>query len=108
MDEFKRQFATNCGSGGSNTNLCPRDSSIIVAILSAGTILGALAAAPFADFLGRRKSLLLGVALFCIGAICQVCAEAIPLLLVGRYASLSCLSIILCANNMLDFWLVSA
>ncbi|KAJ3492961.1 hypothetical protein NLG97_g5037 [Lecanicillium saksenae] len=85
MDEFKKQFATNCGSGGTNTNLCPRDSSIIVAILSAGTVLGALVAAPFGDFLGRRKSLLLGVALFCIGAICQVCAESIPLLLVGRF-----------------------
>ncbi|KAJ4165200.1 hypothetical protein LMH87_006842 [Akanthomyces muscarius] len=85
MDEFKNQFATNCSDPGLNTNLCPRDSSIIVAILSAGTALGALAAAPFGDWLGRRKSLLLGVALFCVGAICQVCAESIPLLLVGRF-----------------------
>ncbi|KAM3501940.1 hypothetical protein MY11210_009222 [Beauveria gryllotalpidicola] len=85
MDEFKKQFATNCSDAGVNTNLCPKDSSIIVAILSAGTVLGALIAAPFGDFLGRRKSLLLGVALFCIGAICQVCAEDIPLLLVGRF-----------------------
>ncbi|KAK8145431.1 hypothetical protein MY1884_002170 [Beauveria asiatica] len=84
MNEFKKQFATNCSDAGVNTNLCPKDSSIIVAILSAGTVLGALIAAPFGDFLGRRKSLLLGVALFCIGAICQVCAEDIPLLLVGR------------------------
>ncbi|KAM3460587.1 hypothetical protein MY5147_006127 [Beauveria neobassiana] len=85
MDEFKKQFSTNCSDTGVNTNLCPKDSSIIVAILSAGTVLGALIAAPFGDFLGRRKSLLLGVALFCIGAICQVCAEDIPLLLVGRF-----------------------
>ncbi|KAM3540532.1 hypothetical protein ARSEF1564_006562 [Beauveria bassiana] len=85
MDEFKKQFSTNCSDAGVNTNLCPKDSSIIVAILSAGTVLGALIAAPFGDFLGRRKSLLLGVALFCIGAICQVCAEDIPLLLVGRF-----------------------
>ncbi|ATY62455.1 high affinity glucose transporter RGT2 [Cordyceps militaris] len=84
MDEFKKQFATNCSDAGTNTNLCPKDSSIIVAILSAGTALGALMAAPFGDFLGRRKSLLLGVALFCVGAICQVCAESIPLLLFGR------------------------
>ncbi|KAM3520252.1 hypothetical protein NHJ13051_006979 [Beauveria bassiana] len=85
MDEFKKQFSTNCSDAGVNTNLCPKDSSIIVAILSAGTVLGALIAAPFGDFLGRRKSLLLGVALFCIGAICQVCAEDIPLLLAGRF-----------------------
>lgn len=85
MDEFKAQFATNCADTGSGANLCPKDSSIIVAILSAGTALGALCAAPMGDFLGRRKSLLLGVALFCIGALCQVCANAIPLLLVGRY-----------------------
>ncbi len=85
MNEFKKKFASNCSDAGANTNLCPKDSSIIVAILSAGTVLGALAAAPFGDLLGRRKSLLLGVALFCVGAICQVCAESIPLLIVGRY-----------------------
>ncbi|OAA62277.1 high affinity glucose transporter RGT2 [Cordyceps fumosorosea ARSEF 2679] len=84
MDQFKNQFATNCSDPGANTNLCPKDASIIVSILSVGTTVGALIAAPFGDLLGRRKSLVLAICLFCIGAICQVCAQAIPLLLVGR------------------------
>lgn len=87
MPEFREQFASRCSQGekgSGNFSLCPKDSSIIVAILSAGTALGALLAAPIGDHLGRRRSLLVSVLLFCVGAICQVCANAIPLLLVGR------------------------
>ena len=85
MMAFKKQFATNCGSPV-EPEICPKDLSIIVAILSAGTVVGALLAAPAGDSLGRRITLLLSVGVFCIGAICQVCADAVPLLLVGRYA----------------------
>lgn len=81
MPAFKNQFATSC-----RPDICNKDLSIIVAILSAGTVLGALLAAPAGDSLGRRITLLIGVGVFCIGAICQVCANAVPLLLVGRYA----------------------
>ncbi|PHH87397.1 hypothetical protein CDD83_8928 [Cordyceps sp. RAO-2017] len=83
MPEFKQQFATTCRSND-QPEICPKDLSIIVAILSAGTAVGALLAAPAGDSLGRRITLLLAVGLFCVGAICQVCADAIPLLLVGR------------------------
>lgn len=84
MPAFQKQFASRCSDRDNTQNLCPKDSSNIVAILSAGTALGALFAAPLGDNFGRRRSLLLSVAVFCIGAICQVCANAIPLLLVGR------------------------
>ncbi|KND91049.1 putative glucose transporter rco-3 [Tolypocladium ophioglossoides CBS 100239] len=83
MPEFKNQFATNCRKND-QPDICPKDLSIIVAILSAGTIVGALLAAPAGDSLGRRITLLISVGVFCMGAICQVCADAIPLLLVGR------------------------
>ncbi|UNI23129.1 glucose transporter [Purpureocillium takamizusanense] len=83
MSAFKKQFATNCGTPG-NPEICPKDLSIIVAILSAGTVVGALLAAPAGDSLGRRITLVISVGVFCIGAICQVCADAVPLLLVGR------------------------
>ncbi|KAF4505667.1 hypothetical protein G6O67_007590 [Ophiocordyceps sinensis] len=83
MPEFKEQFSTNCRSEG-KPEICPRQLSTIVAILSAGTAVGALLSAPAGDTLGRRITLLLAVGVFCIGAICQVCADAIPLLLVGR------------------------
>ena len=87
MPEFQTQFGANCANSGSDTalSICAKDSALIVAILSAGTVVGALLAAPAGDSVGRRISLLIAVGVFCIGAICQLCAVSIPLLLVGRY-----------------------
>ncbi|KAK2134654.1 hypothetical protein NOF04DRAFT_1376827 [Fusarium oxysporum II5] len=87
MTEFKEQFGkhTNCHDEKGALDICTKDSSIIVAILSAGTALGALLAAPTGDSLGRRKTLLVAVGIFCLGAIFQVCANNIDLLLVGRF-----------------------
>jgi SP family sugar:H+ symporter-like MFS transporter len=82
MNAFKRQFGTNCSD--EDGNLCTSDSSLIVAILSAGTAVGALLSAPAGDSLGRRLTLMIFVGIFCIGSIFQVCAQDIPLLLVGR------------------------
>ena len=84
MDEFKAQFGTNCSGSGSDMDICPQDSSIIVSILSIGTIFGSLLAAPGGDFFGRRKTLVLSMFVFCIGAILQICATSTPVLLVGR------------------------
>lgn len=90
MSEFKTQFGSDCGSTAiaePEMSICPKNQSLIVAILSAGTFVGSLLAAPAGDSLGRRITLLISVGIFCIGALCQVCANAIPLLLVGRYVS---------------------
>ena len=84
MKEFKQQFGTDCIDVNKRIDICPKDSSLIVAILSAGTIIGALLAAPAGDNLGRRRTLLLAVGVFCLGGILQVCADAIPMLLAGR------------------------
>lgn len=85
MSVFKEQFGTtDCKDHKGERDICPEDSAIIVAILSAGTVLGALLAAPMGDSIGRRHSLLVAVAIFCVGAIFQVCAQAVPMLLVGR------------------------
>lgn len=83
MDEFKQKFGT-CNDRTINDDICAKDSALIVAMLSVGTAVGALLAAPAGDFLGRRRSMLLSVAIFCIGAILQVSAEASPALLAGR------------------------
>lgn len=88
MTEFKEQFGTKCYDSKHKLEICTEDSSIIVAILSAGTALGALLAAPAGDSLGRRKTLLLAVGIFCIGSIFQVCAQATDMLLAGRYVAL--------------------
>ena len=83
MDAFKEQFSTTLGKDGSK-EITPGQSSIIVAILSAGTVLGALMSAPLADSMGRRLSLIVGAVIFAIGSVFQVCSEHLPMLLVGR------------------------
>lgn len=86
MDAFIKQFNTGYIDESSQTSaFSPAQTAIIVAILSAGTAIGALIAAPAADIIGRRLSLLASVGVFCFGVIFQVCADAIPMLLVGRY-----------------------
>ena len=62
--------------------------SQIVAILSAGTFFGALLAAPMGDRIGRRISLIISVAIFCIGVALQTAAMQIPMLIAGRYIAL--------------------
>ncbi|KAJ2893117.1 general substrate transporter [Zalerion maritima] len=86
MESFRRQFATaNELDADGVPKILASQSSIIVAILSAGTFLGALLSSPVADWLGRRLSLIASVGVFSIGAIFQVCASSIPVLLVGRF-----------------------
>ena len=58
--------------------------SLVVSILSAGTFFGALFAAPAADFLGRRWSVVLAVLVFYVGVSMQTAATALPLFVVGR------------------------
>jgi MFS family permease len=85
MDSFTRDFGSPNEAG--KLIIRPSEASNIVAILSAGTAIGALLSAPIGDTIGRRLSLLVSVAVFCAGGILQVCASNIPMLLVGRYGS---------------------
>lgn len=84
MSAFKDQFSTGYMRNGQNA-ISPSQTAIIVAILSAGTVVGALIAAPVGDYWGRRKSLIGAVTAFNFGVIFQVCAQAIPMLVAGRY-----------------------
>jgi MFS transporter, SP family, sugar:H+ symporter len=47
---------------------------LIVGLLSIGCLFGALAAAPFSDRIGRRKSMLVGVVVFYVGNTIQITA----------------------------------
>lgn len=85
MNSFKDKFSTGYMDKQDEKGISPSETAIIVAILSAGTVLGALLAAPAGDFGGRRKSLIASVAVFGFGVIFQICAQNIPVLLVGRY-----------------------
>lgn len=84
MTAFKEQFSTGYSRNGS-PSISPSETAIIVAILSAGTVVGALIAAPVGDYWGRRKSLIGAVTAFNFGVIFQVCAQAIPMLVAGRF-----------------------
>lgn len=86
MDYYKQQFTTGyIDPISQQPGISPSQSAQIVSILSAGTFFGALGAAPFADHIGRRPSLILAVAVFTLGVILQTVSRAIPLFLAGRY-----------------------
>lgn len=62
------------------------DESLIVSILSLGTFLGALTAAPCADYFGRRLGLILSTGIvFNIGVLMQTIATDQPLFIAGRF-----------------------
>ncbi|KAK2625711.1 hypothetical protein QTJ16_005023 [Diplocarpon rosae] len=86
MKAFRDQFSTGYIDPHDDfKNVSPAQSSVIVAILSAGTFFGALLAAPMGDRLGRRISLIYAVAIFSLGVLLQTVAMAITLLVLGRF-----------------------
>ncbi|KAI9047624.1 hypothetical protein LZ554_008337 [Drepanopeziza brunnea f. sp. 'monogermtubi'] len=86
MKAFRDEFSTGyIDLHDRLPNVSPAQSSLIVSILSAGTFLGALLAAPMGDKLGRRISLIIAVAIFAVGTLLQTVALAIMLLVWGRF-----------------------
>ncbi|TGO44119.1 hypothetical protein BOTNAR_0934g00020 [Botryotinia narcissicola] len=61
------------------------ESSLIVSILSAGTLFGALFAAPVADWTGRLIALWISLCVFAFGVIPQTASVDIPLFVAGRF-----------------------
>ncbi|KAI0628431.1 general substrate transporter [Trametes polyzona] len=59
--------------------------SLIVSILSAGTLLGALSAGPAGDILGRRTSIMIACLVFCLGVALQTGSSNLPTFIVGRF-----------------------
>ncbi|KAK0735028.1 general substrate transporter [Lasiosphaeria miniovina] len=84
MTTFKNDFTTGFRDAEGNPGMYPSQVSLIVAMLSAGTAVGALLAAPVGDKWGRRRSLIGAILIFCVGAIFQVCATNVATLVVGR------------------------
>ncbi|KAI0869950.1 general substrate transporter [Hypoxylon argillaceum] len=85
MRSFKDQFSTGFRDDKGLLALKPDQISITVAILSAGTFAGSLLSAPFGDWIGRRLSIIASIGVFILGVIFQVTANALPLLLAGRF-----------------------
>lgn len=89
MPWWLEQFGNGYRLPNGTLSVTPRQSAEIVSILSAGTFFGALVAAPFADRLGRRKSMMFSVGVFSFGVILQTAAMHIPLFVAGRQVHLT-------------------
>lgn len=83
MNDWLCTFGKQDPSTGACT-ITSSQQSLVVSILSAGTFFGALFAAPAADFLGRRWSVVLAVLIFSVGVAMQTASLALPLFVVGR------------------------
>jgi len=81
MDYWKKSFSTE-----PDFSITASQDSLIVSILSAGTFFGALTAAPFGDFFGRRYGLMISAgAVFNLGVILQTISTRQPLFIAGRF-----------------------
>lgn len=81
MDYWLKEFSTQ-----DDGKLSASQDSLIVSILSAGTFFGALTAAPFGDFLGRRWGLIASTGIvFNLGVILQTASTSQPLFIAGRF-----------------------
>jgi predicted MFS family arabinose efflux permease len=79
---FTAQFPeidTTAGAGGSASL-----QGTVVAIYEIGCFFGALIALLIGEKIGRRKTIMLGCLILCIGGALQACAYGIPHMIVGR------------------------
>ena len=71
MPDFLRKFGQLNSSTG-EYHFSNVRSGLIVAMLSIGTLVGALCAAPVADRMGRKYSVIVWCGIFCVGIIVQI------------------------------------
>ncbi|KAK3386688.1 general substrate transporter [Podospora didyma] len=73
FSDFKNRFGqVDDGSGGKDFE--PIIQSLVVSLMSIGTLIGALCSSYTSDFWGRRKNLSFGAAIFVIGSVIQITA----------------------------------
>ncbi|KAL1297401.1 hypothetical protein AAFC00_004936 [Neodothiora populina] len=70
--------------GGNATELTSSNTSLITAILSAGTFFGALIAGDVAEMIGRRPTVIIGCGIYIIGVILQTATNGLGLIVAGR------------------------
>ncbi|KAK2464996.1 hypothetical protein APHAL10511_003072 [Amanita phalloides] len=73
MDDFKLRFAKCATQGVASTcHFSTVRAGVIVALLSIGTMVGAILGAPVADLLGRRRAMVVECFIFMIGVAIQL------------------------------------
>jgi MFS transporter, SP family, sugar:H+ symporter len=85
MPYWMNLFSTGYINSKGQHDVSPSQSAAVVSILSAGTFFGALTAAPFGDFMGRRLALVSSACIFIVGVIMQTAATGLQLFLAGRF-----------------------
>lgn len=84
--DFRRRFGTLQPNG--EYNLDTITSSLLVSLMSIGTLIGALSGAYTADWWGRRRSLSFGVLVFIIGNVIQITAmDSWVHMMMGRFTA---------------------
>ncbi len=71
MSSFLNRFGNKTDANG-NAAFTDVRSGTIVGLLSIGTLIGAVGAAPIADKFGRRITIIVGNLIFCVGVIVQI------------------------------------
>ncbi|KAF8489048.1 MFS monosaccharide transporter [Gautieria morchelliformis] len=74
----------NPAPGAAPCGITTSNKSLVVSILSVGTVFGALASAPMADLTGRRMGIIITCLIFSVGVAMQTAATGMPLFAVGR------------------------
>ncbi len=85
LSYWQDQFSTGFRDTHGHLNINSSQQSEVVSILSAGTFFGALGAAPIADRIGRRFSLIVSCCVFIFGVVLQTAATHLALFVAGRF-----------------------
>lgn len=62
----------------------PRNTQLIITLFVFGMVFGEFLFGPLSDAIGRRKAILLGLAIFCAGSILAMTAQSFEMMLLGR------------------------
>lgn len=61
--------------------------AVVTSVLELGAWLGTLINGYLADALGRRKTVVVAVVVFCIGVIVQACTKSVSYIIGGRFVT---------------------
>ena len=62
----------------------PNDTHLIITMLIVGMAVGELFFGPLSDSIGRKKAILIGIAIYCLGTLIAMTADSLNQLLIGR------------------------